>query len=285
MNFIINTINSLDIAGILLLIATLFPLRKLMQELPYGSIRKFWRILAGMILFFIATYIVIAIQFRTHSAISGREIICSVLFLGALFVLMVCILSLQTARDIKRIYTLEIENMTDPLMSISNRRHLDEKLVDEFSKASRYHLPLSILMIDIDHFKRINDNYGHEMGDLVLKKLGALIKTLVRETDTVARYGGEEIMVISPLTDGEHASWLGERLRHQIEHCIMLPEDLENDIKAVSVTVSIGIAEYTPYVSAVENLVKRADEAMYQAKRQGRNRVFMYGNPNPVNVR
>lgn len=271
-------INYLDIVGIVLLIVTLIPLRKLIHELPHGSIRRLWQILAGMILFFIATYIVIAMQFRAQNDFSSKEVICSLLFLGSLFVLIVCALSLQTARDIKRIYTLEIENITDPLMSINNRRHLDLKLEEEFSKAARYDLPFSILMIDIDRFKNINDIYGHDIGDLVLKKLGLLINTLIRETDTVARYGGEEIMLLCPLTNSSHAAWLAERLRLEIEKHVMASLDMENESTEILVTVSIGVAEFSSDIFCATDLVKRADEAMYQAKDEGRNRVFVYGN-------
>lgn len=270
-------INYLDIVGIVLLVVTLIPLRKLMHELPHGSIRKLWQILSGMILFFIATYIMIAMQFRIHDDFSSREIICTVLFLGSLFVFLVCLLSLQTARDIKRIYTLEIENITDPLMSINNRRHLDQKVEEEFSKAVRYDLAFSILMIDIDHFKNVNDTYGHDIGDIVLKKLGVLINAMIRETDTAARYGGEEIMLLCPLTDGHHAAWLAERLRHQIEQCVMLSSDMETEGREMRITVSIGVAEFSSDVFSATDLVKRADEAMYEAKNNGRNRVFVYG--------
>jgi len=201
-----------------------------------------------------------------------------VLFFGALFVFIVSTLSLQTARDIKRIYTLEIENITDSLMSISNRRHLDQKLEDEFSKAARYDLAFSILMIDIDHFKYVNDAYGHDTGDIVLKRIGELIKALIRESDTVARYGGEEIMVLCPLTNGQHATWLGERLRLEIEQCDMLSSDIKENEEKLYVTVSIGVAEFSSDIFSVKDLVKRADEAMYQAKDEGRNRVCVYDN-------
>lgn len=268
----------LDIVGIVLLIVTLIPLGKLMHELPHGSVRKLWQILSIMILFFIGTYIVIAMQFRTGNDFSSREVIRTVLFLGALFVLIVSTLSLQTARDIKRIYTLEIENITDPLMCISNRRYLNQKLEEEFLKAARYDLAFSILMIDIDHFKNINDTYGHDTGDIVLKTLGTLIKKMIRESDSVARYGGEEIMVLCPLTDGHHAAWQAERLRREIEQCVTISSDKEKEGIEILVTVSIGVAEYTSQISTVEDLVKHADEAMYKAKHEGRNRIFVYDN-------
>lgn len=278
MHQIFNTIiNYLDIVGIVLLIITLIPLKKLMHELPHGSVRKLWQILAGMILFFIVTYTLIALQFRIENDFSSKEIICIVLFLGSLFVFLVCTLSLQTARDIKRIYTLEIENITDPLMNISNRRHLDQKIEEEFSKAARYDLPFSILMIDIDRFKNINDVYGHDTGDIILKKLGVLINTLIRETDTVARYGGEEIMLLCPLTNSDHAAWLAERLRCEIEKYVMTSLDVEDECRELFITVSIGVAEFSSDIFCATDLVKRADEAMYQAKNEGRNQIFVYG--------
>lgn len=277
MNLLLHiTLTNLDIVGIMLLITTLIPLRKLMHELPHGSIRKLWFILSGMIVFFIAVYIVIAIQFRLGGDFQSREIICTLLFFGALFVLIVSTLSLQTTRDIKRIYTLEIENITDPLMNISNRRYLDQKLQEEFSKASRYGLAFSILMIDIDHFKNVNDTYGHDAGDTVLKCIGQLIKTLIRESDTVARFGGEEIMILCPLTDLNHAAWLAERLRCEIEKKVIVLSETEKEKSEITVTVSIGGTEYTPDVSTAEDLVKQADIAMYRAKEEGRNRIVMY---------
>lgn len=211
-------------------------------------------------------------QFRAGADLQSREIVCTVLFFGALFVLKVSILSMQTTRDIKRIYTLEIENITDPLMNISNRRYLEQKLQEEFSKAKRYSLDFSILMIDIDHFKNVNDTYGHNAGDIVLIELGIIIKNLIRTYDTVARYGGEEIMVLCPLTDGDHALWLAERLRRQIEERIIALDEMQK----MHITISIGVSQYTSEVACVEDLVKQADKAMYCVKEKGRNSVFLH---------
>ena len=273
MNQLFNSILcNLDIAGILLLFATLLPLRKLIHELPHGSMRKLWLLLTGMVIFFIITYIVLAIQFRTGIDFLSREIICAVLFFGALFVFKVSILSMQTTRDIKRIYTLEIENITDPLMKISNRRYLEQKLQEEFLKAKRYNLDFSILMIDIDHFKNVNDTYGHNTGDIVLIELGIIIKNLIRTYDTVARYGGEEIMVLCPLTDGEHTVLLAERLRQEIEQSTVMMKDKQE----IHITISIGVCECTDEISCVEDLIRYADQAMYHVKENGRNGVYLY---------
>lgn len=267
-------IHNLDIAGVIVLIASLFPIIKLMKELPSGHFRKWWAMLIVLISFFIVGYLYYAQQNHNVKDFSQNIIIPFILFFGSLFVFFTSTLFLGTTLDIKRIYTLEIENVTDPLMGIYNRRHLDRILYIEFSKATRHKLPLSILMLDIDFFKKVNDTYGHNVGDMVLKNLGTLMKELCRETDIVARYGGEEIMIVCPLIDGRHAIELAERLRQKIEASIIVPADVKNGITEVRITVSIGIAEYTPEISTVEDLVKLSDLALYRAKNEGRNRTF-----------
>ncbi|MCW8822214.1 MAG: GGDEF domain-containing protein [Sulfurovum sp.] len=277
-------IYNLDIVGTIILIASLFPIIKLMQELPSGHFRKWWAILIVMIFFFIIGYMYYVQQHHYDSGFFQNAIIPYILFFGSLFVFFTTTLFLRTTLDIKRIYTLEIENSTDPLMGIYNRRHLSRILDKEFSKAVRYSQSLTILMLDIDFFKKINDNYGHDIGDIVLKNLGILLKELVRETDSVARYGGEEIMIVSPLIDGQHAVELAERLRQKIEACIMVPADVKKGIAEIHITVSIGIAEYTPNISSVEDLIKRSDMALYRAKNEGRNCIFICNGTTPETV-
>jgi diguanylate cyclase (GGDEF)-like protein len=281
MHFILS---NLDFLGIFILFLTILPIKRLMSELPMGDLRKQWSFLLGLIVFFIGSYIYIAFKFRTGSSLHDREIICVLLFTGALFVYMVSKLSLQTALDVKRIYTLEIENITDPLMCIKNRRYLDRKLDEEFSKAKRYELPLSVMMIDIDHFKNVNDIYGHDIGDVVLKNIGALIAKSIRESDCAARYGGEEIVVVFPMTDAQHAFKMAERLRKEIAVSMMLPADLEKNIQELYVTVSIGVAGITPETLTVDQLMKKADIAMYRAKNDGRNKTFLCDGSTPESV-
>lgn len=277
-------IYNLDIAGTIILIASLFPLIKLMQQLPSGHFRKWWAILIVLIFFFITGYMYYAQQHHYESDFSQNAIIPYILFFGSLFVFFTITLFLTTTIDIKRIYTLEIENSTDPLMGIYNRRHISRILHEEFLKAVRYSKPLSILILDIDFFKKINDNYGHGVGDMVLINLGILLKELIRETDAVARYGGEEIIIVCPLTDGQNAVALAERLRQKIEACIMVPADVKKEIAEVRITVSIGVAEYTPDISNVEDLIKRADIALYRAKNEGRNCIFICDGTTPETV-
>lgn len=277
-------IHNLDIAGTMILIASLFPIMKLMRELPSGHIRKWWAILIALILFFIIGYLYYSYQHHNDSDFPQNGIVPFILFFGSLFVFFTTTLFLRTTIDIKRIYTLEIENITDPLMGIFNRRHLSRILHTEFLKATRYALPLSILMLDVDFFKKVNDTYGHDVGDKVLKSLGTLIQEFVRETDYVARYGGEEIMIVCPSIDGQHAVALAERIRQEIEACIIVPNDANKGVPEVRITVSIGVSEITSEISSVEALVKRADMALYRAKNEGRNRVFLCNGTTPETI-
>lgn len=271
-----HIIYNFDIAGIVLLSGALLPAIKLMRELPPGQIRTRWKVLSGMIVFFIVSYLYIAWQHRVNTPLFGAEAVLLLLFFGALFVLLVSVLSLQNALDIKRIYKLEMESITDPIMGIGNRRYLERKLSEEFAKARRYELPLSVLMIDIDRFKEINDTFGHDAGDVVLKNLGRLIRKFIRESDYAARYGGEEIVLITPLTDGPHAAFIAERLRKKIEEAEIVPADPKNGIAAMRITVSIGVAAYSAETESADDMVKHADMAMYRAKHEGRNRIFLF---------
>jgi diguanylate cyclase (GGDEF)-like protein len=135
-------------------------------------------------------------------------------------------------------------------------------------------MPLSVLLIDIDHFKRVNDIYGHQVGDLVLEGISQLIVTTLRTTDIVARYGGEEIMVIAPSTPVKVATDLAERLRKVVEHASFeIPVELDRDISALGVMVSIGVACLSQHTNDMQELIQSADKALYRAKSEGRNRV------------
>ncbi len=157
-------------------------------------------------------------------------------------------------------------SLTDALTGIGNRRKLDEALASEVSRAQRSHAPLSVLMTDIDHFKWVNDEYGHSTGDRVLVLFGTILKAQCRPTDIVARFGGEEFMVLMPGTPLALASSIAERIR-----CVLEAEVMEPIVGPV--TSSFGVAELAIGESG-ESLLKRVDAAMYQAKEGGRNRVI-----------
>ncbi len=269
--------NILIFVGACLLGVSLFPIRKLVLQLPAGgSLRRKWDILSALILFFICGYIGYIVVNWDGSSEDINLIVPAVFFFGAVFVLLVGTLALQTAMDIKQISALKYETITDPLMGIHNRRYLDLRLVEEIERAQRYNFQLSMLLLDIDHFKNVNDTYGHYIGDLVLKNLGNLLLKNVRKTDIVARYGGEEITVIATHTSVPIAANLAERLRQAVETSIIVPADEQEDRQAVTISVSVGVAGLDQQIIDSQSLIKRADEALYEAKQKGRNRVVVF---------
>lgn len=171
--------------------------------------------------------------------------------------------------DVETAYLEELYllSITDPLTRIDNRRRFDDTLAYEVTRAKRYGRPLSMLLIDIDHFKTVNDRYGHLTGDHVLQELAQLVKATA-VNDTVARYGGEEIAIILVETMLEQALAVGDGLRREIEAARFSFQG--ND---VAVTVSIGCAELKTDDAAPSGLLARADDALYRAKDGGRNRV------------
>ncbi len=157
---------------------------------------------------------------------------------------------------------------TDPLTGLNNRRFMMEGLNSEFDRSRRKQSPLSMIMIDIDHFKKINDSYGHQKGDAVLRGLADLLKQHLRQYDTAARYGGEEFALILPETGMEEAMQVAERLRVATEKLIF------EDLSELQMTASFGIASApAESIQSVDDLIREADYALYNAKRSGRNRV------------
>ncbi|HYH41272.1 MAG TPA: diguanylate cyclase [Burkholderiales bacterium] len=158
---------------------------------------------------------------------------------------------------------------TDSLTGVYNRRTFKELAEPQLSRSRRAHMPVSLLMLDLDHFKRINDTYGHLAGDDVLKAFAVLVRNCLRKEDLLARYGGEEFVVLLPGASQTSAAALAERIREQAS---AVPMDANGH--RVRVTVSIGAAsEAGDTLPSLEAMLGRADEALYQAKREGRNRV------------
>lgn len=159
---------------------------------------------------------------------------------------------------------------TDPLTHIYNRRYLMDMLVKEMQRSERKGSQLSLVMIDIDHFKKINDNYGHQAGDQVLIEIADLSKSALRSYDFAARYGGEEFVLTLPETGHDDALLIADRLRRQIQQHTF-PDKLRN----LKITASMGVATYpVTFITSVSDLIREADEAMYRAKSAGRNRVI-----------
>lgn len=160
---------------------------------------------------------------------------------------------------------------TDGLTGLNNHRHFQEILSKEIERTRRYGNFVSLLLMDIDHFKNFNDTYGHPVGDLVLKEIAACIRKSIRTNDIPARYGGEEFTVILPGTNEQGANRIAERIRSTIEGHIIISLD-----RQLRVTVSIGVASYPNMAKSQQLLIDNADKALYFSKENGRNRVSMY---------
>ncbi|HWR58862.1 MAG TPA: diguanylate cyclase [Thermodesulfovibrionales bacterium] len=162
---------------------------------------------------------------------------------------------------------VELLAITDPLTGLYNRRHFETVLKKEMKESKRYNRPVTCLMIDVDHFKRINDSYGHEAGDLVLREVAQSLKQSMREVDTVARWGGEEFIAVMPSTNKEKAVEPASRILRTIS------QKSFEQIPGETVTVSIGISSADGNIQSLEELLRGADSALYEAKRTGRNRI------------
>ncbi len=176
--------------------------------------------------------------------------------------------------------SLEEQSVTDALTGLKNRRFFDERLPEEFRRAQRYSDPVSLMMIDLDHFKLVNDQHGHQMGDVVLRDASQVIKASVRDPDICARYGGEEFAVILPKTHLAGALTVAERVWRGLKEKVYrqeVPAVGQTRVAEVRVTASLGLAFFpSKDITSAELLVKFADEALYQAKHSGRNNICLY---------
>lgn len=175
----------------------------------------------------------------------------------------------QSQQDLKIAYQqLERLALIDPLTDVANRRFLSDAADSEFRRADRYGSVFAAMMVDLDHFKAVNDTYGHQTGDECLKLIAQTLKKLLRDVDHIGRYGGEEFMIILPETDLDQALVLGERLRHHVVH--LCPKINE---RVVNLSISVGISVYHKADRSIQDVLRRADNALYEAKSAGRNCV------------
>jgi diguanylate cyclase (GGDEF)-like protein len=192
---------------------------------------------------------------------------------------MICIL-IEDATDTfvyqqhlsKTLLELEKANRQDGLTKVLNRRYWEEQLKQEIHRAQRYRHPLSLLLFDLDKFKDLNDKYGHLGGDFVLIELASFIGSLLRDSDLLGRYGGEEFGIILPDTDLQGAVDVAERICHAVADYPMLFNQ-----QTIRATLSIGVADFQATQHVLhDDLIRCADMALYSAKRNGRNRVCSY---------
>lgn len=171
-----------------------------------------------------------------------------------------------------RLYSLAI---TDSITKLYIHRYFQLRLEEEVARSRRYNATISLLMCDIDHFKPVNDNYGHQQGDLILKEVSKILRKNVRNTDIAARYGGEEFAIILPETTQADAKIVAERIRRDVAHCDF--PSLIPGQPPLKCSISIGVAGFPLNADSKDQLIQKADSALYKAKGSGRNKVVLCG--------
>ncbi len=167
--------------------------------------------------------------------------------------------------------SLEKLSRTDALTNLFNRGYWEENLISEFTRFQRYQTPVSLVMFDIDHFKQVNDNFGHPAGDEALRQTSQVLQKAIRDTDIAGRYGGEEFAIILPQADAQAAVVFCERLRKSIAAM-----EVEHEQQIIQFTISLGIAELTDEVKTYNDWIEIADKALFQSKSSGRNVTTIY---------
>jgi diguanylate cyclase (GGDEF)-like protein len=184
-----------------------------------------------------------------------------------------------TTAALAHVGEVQIATFTDQLTGLRNRRYFDEQLSERLEEAIRYQQPLALVVCDIDKFKVVNDSYGHEAGDEVLRQVARVFRDRARTADICARYGGEELVVLLPETGAEGARELAERLRQAVER-----RPVRHGGREISVTASFGVAAFPDCASTKDELFPAADHALYAAKSGGRNQVKV-APPKRYNIR
>jgi diguanylate cyclase (GGDEF)-like protein len=176
-------------------------------------------------------------------------------------------------KHVKYVVHLKELSTTDRLTELYNRSYLEPFLEKEIETARRRNQKVSVIMVDMDHFKEINDSYGHNVGDHVLTIFAQVVLKCIRKTDVIARYGGDEFIVVLPNTDTDTARIIAERIRHDVENTVIPPID---NIEIPPIRCSVGISTYPEFCDSKNSLLKTSDAALYMAKRSGRNCIRVY---------
>ncbi|MGM0481779.1 MAG: GGDEF domain-containing protein [Pseudomonadota bacterium] len=186
----------------------------------------------------------------------------------------VCALIYDVSEEANSLLQLQSISRTDSLSQLLNRGYWQELFEQEFARCRRYGDQASVILVDIDNFKTVNDTYGHQVGDKAIQQIAHLIQENQRETDSCGRYGGEEFVITLPKTSVEDAHAVAERLRQQVENSPLIV-DLDGKREPIDLTISLGVAELLSSMTSADDWLKQADSALYHAKQQGRNRVVI----------
>ena len=227
--------------------------------------RYYYVIISLIFLQIISTAIVLIINFINISANNSSIILYTEPFI---FILTLALFAI-VIKFKKKIFDQDLENMalTDGLTGLYNRRYFDMFYENIFNQSSRYGIPLTLIMCDIDHFKKINDTYGHDKGDIVLKEISNILKSNTRKTDIASRFGGEEFILCLPSTEITSALDVARKIKQMVLNV------KTKDIKKV--TVSMGVTFYRKeFENNPKELLKRLDDLLYEAKKRGRNRII-----------
>jgi diguanylate cyclase (GGDEF)-like protein len=250
-------------------LTSLVAVRRVHRMLPQGAVRATWGVMSSLICILAAGDL--ALLWLNHTQGPHRHqdwLVGSICLAASLFVAFACSLAHRSEKDIARLSRLESVAYVDPVTELYNRRHIMTVLDAECIRSNSHNSPLSILLMDVDNFKKINDTYGHQAGDVVLKEMGILI-TAASGSRFVGRFGGEEFLVLLPQEDAADAWVTAERVRAVIEAATVVYDGQP----IISPTISIGIATTFGWKEKPEDLVGLADEALYAAKSTGRNRT------------
>ncbi len=263
----------LVVVGALLMVTALVSANALVRRLPEGRARSRWQAVVWGIVLLVVLNAAYLVGFWDQHHSWADLALPGCLFLAGALVLVIVRAVDAAVEGLAQAAKPERETITDALVGVFNRRYLEHRLAEEVARARRHAVPLSVLLFDLDHFRRLNEKWGREVGDRVLGYLGNLLLTGVRESDVVARYGGEEILVIAPATTAEQATALADRLRASVESEELGFGGESGSEPELRITVSVGVAELDAGETDWQPMVARADSAVIKAKLSGRNKV------------
>lgn len=231
-----------------------------------GLKNRLWAIIILVVAYLVYTSLADFIP-QYWEEIGFRPLSRSILTLGMVVILLICLSGLALSEKMTSLIIRE------GLTGLFNQNYIRKRLEEEVYRSKRYHHPLSLLMIDLDNFKSLNDRYGHTAGDHLLKYFSQLVMETIRPSDIAARYGGEEFLIILPETTEEEAHTVAERLQKRIS---LYPFRIDSRKEDVQFTISIGVSTFPEYGQSGDELIILADMALYQAKKEGKNKVAIY---------